>query len=310
MSSVLKFALILLAAALLAVVARLWFVSSQSIAPPPAQVVQVRVAAAALPAGLLLREGDMNWQAWPDGKEPQGALREGRDEAKLSGALLRKPIAAGEPILAGDIIRSDAPGFLAAVLKPGMRAVSVPVDDVSGNAGLIQPGDFVDIILTQRMRQEENNHNRDTRLVVSETVVERARIIAVGSSIQRQTEESGKANRARTVTIEVAPRAAEAVTVAAQLGNLSMALRSFAREDREEGNHDAASGATASVVAWDSARGEASRPVWGNDVSRALEGEKRADAAAEGTIGPQRSRRVIILRGSQRQEQEFNTYAR
>ncbi|MCG8710793.1 Flp pilus assembly protein CpaB [Brenneria sp. 4F2] len=313
MSSVLKFALILLAAAMLAVVARIWFVSSQNASPPPEKLDQVRVAVADLPAGLLLREGDLGWKAYSSGKVPEGALREGSTAANLNGALLRKPLASGELILAGNIIRPDAPGFLAAVLKPGMRAVSVPVDDVSGNAGLIQPGDFVDIILTQKLNQQENNHNSsNTRLVVSETVVERARIIAVGSSIQRQTEENGKTNRARTMTVEVAPRAAEAVTVAAQLGSLSMALRSFALEDRNTGAQADEQGATASVVAWDSTRGSENRPVWGGDVSRAL-GAREYEASAsdsKGKISPPRSQRVIIMRGSQRQEQEFDTYAR
>lgn len=311
MSSVLKFALILLAAAMLAVVARLWFVSSQSAAAPAEKPVQVRVVAAELPAGLLLREGDLGWKAYSADSVPQGALREGSAAANLNGALVRKPLAPGALILASDIIRPDAPGFLAAVLKPGMRAVSVPVDDVSGNAGLIQPGDFVDIILTQKLNQQENNHNSgNTRQVVSETVVERVRIIAVGSSIQRQTEENGKANRARTVTVEVAPRAAEAVTVAAQLGNLSMALRSFALEDRDAGAHDDAQGATASVVAWDSTRGNESRPVWGGDVSRALGAREHGASDSEGKINPPKSQRVIIMRGSQRQEQEFDSYDR
>lgn len=312
MSSVLKFALILLAAAMLAAVARIWFVSSQNAAAPQEKQVQVRVAAADLPAGLLLREGDLSWKAYSEGEEPKGALREGSTGANLNGALVRKPLKEGALILTGDVIRPDAPGFLAAVLKPGMRAVSVPVDEVSGNAGLIQPGDFVDIILTQKLNQQENNHNSNTRQVVSETVVERVRIIAVGSSIQRQTEDNGKANRARTVTVEVAPRAAEAVTVAAQLGNLSMALRSFALKDRDAADQDDALNATASVVAWDSTRGNESRPVWGGDVSRALgAGEHGAPASdSEGKITPPRSQRVIIMRGSQRQEQEFDTYAR
>ncbi|MEC5318917.1 Flp pilus assembly protein CpaB [Brenneria populi subsp. brevivirga] len=310
MSSVLKFALILLAAAMLAVVARLWFVSSQNAAAPAEKPVQVRVAGAELPAGLLLRESDLGWKAYAADSVPQGALREGGVVANLNGALVRKPLTSGALILADDVIRPDAPGFLAAALKPGMRAVSVPVDEVSGNAGLIQPGDFVDIILTQRLNQQENNHSGNTRQVVSETVVERVRIIAVGSSIQRQTEEGGKANRARTVTVEVAPRAAEAVTVAAQLGSLSMALRSFALADRDAGAQGDASGATASVVAWDSARGSESRPVWGRDVSRALGAREYETSDSEGKISPPKSQRVIIMRGSQRQEQEFGSYAR
>lgn len=302
MSSVLKFALILLAAGLLSLLARGWSLGHQSQPAPPPETTRIRVAAAALPAGLLLREGDLGWKTVSVNDVPKGALTENSPNADLHGVLMRDRKEAGEPIAGGDVIRPDAPGFLAAALKPGLRAVSVPVDDVSGNAGLIQPGDFVDIILTQRLRQPENAP-RAAPLVASETVVERVRIIAVGSSFQRKTDED-KSNRARTVTFEVSPRAAQAVTVAAQLGTLSMALRSFAVDGRE-GADDAQTPA-ASVVAWDRGDKDAPRPVWGGDVSRALSGVSGAPAAAVDAKEPSSApRRVTILRGSQRQEQEF-----
>ena len=47
------------------------------------------------------------------------------------------------------MVKPGERGFLAAVLEPGMRAISVPIDEASGNAGLIFPGDQVDLILTQ-----------------------------------------------------------------------------------------------------------------------------------------------------------------
>lgn len=308
MSSLLKFALILLAAAVLTVIVRVLFVSGSDENISREDNIRVRVAAATLPAGLLMREGDLSWKTYTKSQLPKGALVEGSDDAILYGALVRRQVTAGTPITAEDIIRPNAPGFLAAVLKPGSRAVSVPIDDVSGNAGLIQPGDFVDIILTQRLNQAENSLNAKNRLVVSETVVERVRVIAVGSEFQRRIDENSKPNRARTVTIEVAQRAAEAVTVAAQLGSLSMALRSFAVEDRNMLTDNDPLVKTASVVAWSSDLSKENQPVWGNDISRALSGEQ--DASAEKQPPALTSHRVIILRGSQRQEQEFTTYAR
>lgn len=303
LSSVLKFAVILLAAAVLAVGARAMFIARQQVpvvadAEPTADIL-VRVAAADLPAGLLLRDNDLDWKPYPRSEVPKGALREDSPQAELVGVLLRNRLEAGEPIIATNIIRPDAPGFLAAALKPGMRAVSVPIDDVSGHAGLIMPGDYVDMILTQNIRQENELDGRRAS-VVSETVVENVRVIAVGTSFQPQRDDQAKPARARTVTVEVDPRAAEAVTVAAQLGTLSMALRSFALDDR----NDAANQETGSVVAWDADRLEA-RPVWGGDVSRALRAAIPRDSASE--TKPDRSREVLILRGSDRQEQKFDT---
>src|SRR5690625_4408681 len=105
------------------------------------------------------------------------------------------------------------------------------------------------MILTQSLRQEDELDGRRTA-VVSETVVENVRVIAVGTSFQPQQDNTSKSARARTVTVEVDPRAAEAVTVAARLGTLSMALRSFALDDPAKANGQDA----ASVVAWDADR--------------------------------------------------------
>jgi len=300
LSSVLKFAVILLAAAVLAVGARAAFIARQqpaTVAEAPTDI-QVRVAAADLPAGLLLRDGDLAWKAYARSDVPKGSLQEGKPESELVGALLRQKLEAGAPIMAANIIRPDAPGFLAAALKPGMRAVSVPIDDVSGHAGLILPGDYVDMILTQRLQQDSELDGRKSA-VVSETVVENVRVIAVGTSFQPQRDDNSKPARARTVTVEVDPRAAEAVTVAAQLGTLSMALRSFAVDDR---NSVAEADPAGSVVAWDADRDEA-RPVWGGDVSRALK-HQGSGAVPETSARP---RNVLILRGSDRQEQELGT---
>ena len=67
----------------------------------------------------------------------------------VAGAMVRRSLAPNEPILAGDVLNPGDRGFLAAVLGTGMRAVTVGVDPVSGTAGLIWPGDHVDVVLTQ-----------------------------------------------------------------------------------------------------------------------------------------------------------------
>src|SRR5699024_11123607 len=117
LSSVLKFAVILLAAAVLAMGARAMFIARQQPAPAvataPAPDVLVRVAAADLPAGLLLRDNHLDWKPYPRADVPKGSLQEGNTQAELVGVLLRNKLDAGEPILATNIIRPDAPGFLA-----------------------------------------------------------------------------------------------------------------------------------------------------------------------------------------------------
>ena len=302
LSSVLKLAVILLAAAVLGVGARAAYIARQvpelKTTEAPTDI-RVRVAAADLPAGLLLRDSDLAWKAYPRSGVPVDALQEGSAEAELSGVLVRYPLEAGKLVVANNIIRPDAPGFLAAALKPGMRAVSVPIDEVSGHAGLILPGDYVDMILTQKLSHDDDDGRKNA--VVSETLVENVRVIAVGTSFQPQHETALTKARARTVTLEVDPRAAEAVTVAAQLGTLSMALRSFAINDR-----DAASPAqVGTVVAWESNRHH-SQPVWGGDVSRALKPPAREEVREDSG----RPKNVMIFRGSDKQEQNFGAQQR
>ncbi|MFT0172229.1 Flp pilus assembly protein CpaB [Paraburkholderia mimosarum] len=291
MPRLIKTILLVLVAAVGAVVFRALFVAaSKPRAPRPPVTAQVRVAAAELPEGLLLRESDLAWKDVPRSQIPPGALvkaesRDGKD-SDLKGDVLRHAARAGAPLGASDVISPDAPGFLAAALKPGMRATSVAIDDVSGNAGLIQPGDYVDVLLTQQLGGSSSSLN-SLREVEAETVVSHVRILAVGSAFQRPKDDAAEPKtRARTVTFEVTPHTAEVIAVATHLGSLSLALRSFATSDRN------APVATSETL-------PESPPVWATDVSRALRAAppERLRTARAATAAPER--RVIVYRGSQ-----------
>ncbi|NYT61722.1 Flp pilus assembly protein CpaB [Alcaligenaceae bacterium] len=306
MSTTLKFILLVVGAAVLALAARMLYANmAQQDHKPADPPVQVQIATGDLPAGLLLRSEDLGWKPMPKSQVPDGAVMQGTQAAEaLVGGLLRHDTKAGAYIAARDVISPDAPGFLAAALKPGMRAVSVPVDNVSGNAGLIQPGDYVDMILVQESRGRDSLDSNRARSVVSETVVEKVRVIAVGSVFQQQADGAKGGNKttpARTVTIEVMPRAAEAVTVAARLGTLSLALRSFAVTDRSPASVEPVQ----AIVAWGDSS-EKSAPVWAGDVSRAIEGHREAAPPTANSEPPKAaSREITVLRGSKRDTQDM-----
>ncbi|MGV4721470.1 Flp pilus assembly protein CpaB, partial [Burkholderia pseudomallei] len=255
MSHFLKLAGLMLVAVVGAFLFRALYVAASQPRPAaPPQQVRVRVAAADLPAGLLLRDADLGWKTMARSAAPAGALIEGdaRGDGKAAGAandasaaaagepktdlkgdLLRHPVRAGAPLGPADVISPSAPGFLAAALKPGMRAISVAIDDVSGNAGLIEPGDYVDVLLTQQLAAPGGTPADPQRAVESETIAARLRVLAVGSAFQRPKDDAAQPNtRARTVTFEVSSRDAQVITVGAHLGALSLALRSFATSDR------------------------------------------------------------------------------
>lgn len=296
MQNTLKLAGLIVVAAIGAIVLRALYVAASRPGPakPPA-MVHVRAAAADLPDGLLLRDSDLVWKNMPRGDAPAGALVEGQpDAADLKGDLLRHAVHAGTPLGASDVISPTAPGFLAAALKPGMRAISVAIDDVSGNAGLIEPGDYVDVLLTQQIATTGDQTSAPTsdRTVETETIAERVRVLAVGTAFKRPKDDDTKPStanaRARTVTFEVTPRSAEVVTVAAHLGSLSLALRSFATRDRSASQAE-------DVIE------PQTPPMWARDVSRGLRAVTSAShtAAHDGSAHASASARpVVIYRGS------------
>jgi pilus assembly protein CpaB len=298
MSTIIKFALLFLFAAIVAMIVRVVIISSSRASTPVVETQRVRVSAADLPQGLLMRDDDLTWKNVPIAIVPPNAIVYGTPGAvELKGALLRHPVASGTVLVADDVILPSDPGFLAATLQPNMRAISVAVDDVSGNAGLIQPGDYVDVLLTQQMDHKTDNTSPDFS-VSSETVVEHVRVLASGSDIVRpKTGNPNDANnRARTVTLEVTPRMGEIVAVASHLGTLSLALRSFATASRDPGQ------ATLPSVTPAAASDAERPPVWAGDISRALrqisQPQHAAMASTPGAPAPALQHVVTIYRGS------------
>ena len=142
----------------------------------------------------------------------------------FNGAVVRRALRAGDPVPQFAIMKSGEGGFMSAVLEPGMRAVSIGVNATSGNAGFVSPGDRIDLIVTHRVKAPQaGNAGGSEEFVVSETFVRNVRVVAVDQMLDNP---ENKAILAKTVTVEVSPRQAEEVAVAADLGKISIALRS------------------------------------------------------------------------------------
>lgn len=194
-------------------------------APPLPARLTVLAAARAVQAGSLLKPEDIGTIDLPAVQVPEGARADTAAlRAELVGAMARHALLAQQPLLPADILRPSEGGFLAAVLAPNHRAVSVAVDAVSGTAGLIWPGDRVDVILTQTLDNQATPAGRRT---FGETVLRNLRVIAVDQLLARgtapDTATSPPANR--TVTLEVSPEAAEGVAVAVRLGKVALTVR-------------------------------------------------------------------------------------
>ena len=229
---------------------------------------QILVATMPLPAGTLLRAQDVAWHsaAGPAGADqfvrPAAAALAAKPElsdesrAEVYGAVLRDPVAAGDPIRRSGIVKPGDRDFLQVVLSPGARAVAIPVATGGASTGLLSPGDRVDVILTQNFRGENAPL---TRRSVSETVVEDLRVLAIDAPDAKNT--AAGSTFGRTVTLDVTSAQAEKINVATELGKLSLILRSASGRDGLAGTASASLSRMGNV-----------KPTWAGDVSPALSG--------------------------------------
>lgn len=186
--------------------------------------VTVLVAARAVRAGSLLKAEDMTAKQITAGEAGEDASVDTQDARQgLTGAMAKRNLVIGDVVRLKDVTRPGDHGFLAAVLAPGMRAVSVGVDAITGTAGLIWPGDRVDLILTQSIGDAAVPLGRR---IASETVLADVQVIAIDQQLVQGMAPDGTEGKARTVTMEVTPAQAERVSVATRIGRLSLAVRS------------------------------------------------------------------------------------
>jgi pilus assembly protein CpaB len=181
------------------------------------------VAARPLPRGTLARDEDFTVRSVPPERVPAGAILETADsKAGLPGSLVRKFVDAGKPVTLDDILRPRDRGFLASVLAPDSRAITIKVDEESGVAGLIRPGDHVDVVLTQVFEKAD-----PARRALSETVLSNVRVIAIDQEIAQggRPVSAAIAKLAQTVSLELTPEQVKRITVAKQLGTLALAVR-------------------------------------------------------------------------------------
>ena len=248
---------------------------------------EILVATMPLAAGTLLRVPDVTWQAigGPPARGEivrpsaagRGAQPKADEEARAEvyGAALRGSIATGDPIRRDLIVKPGDRDFLQLVLSPGARAIAIPVATGGASTGLLNPGDRVDVILTQKFNDSTAPL---THRSVSETVVENLRVLVIDAM---DAKAAAGNTFGRTVTLEVKPDQAEKINVATELGKLSLTLRSLSGTDGIAAGSALGPGKASGI-----------KPTWAGDVSPALGG------ATPEKVFPAERPSVEIIRGS------------
>jgi len=172
----------------------------------------VVVAARPLAIGSQLTEKDLKLVAWPSGSLVPGAVTDMKDA--LNRGLL-SAVMQNEPLTAGKLASLESGAGLPPAIPPGMRAMSVRVNDVIGVAGFIVPGSRVDVVVTMRRGQDS----------MTRTAASNVQVLAAGTR-----KEQGEAPRTGTqgetvVTLMVSPGDAERIALAQSEGSIMLVLR-------------------------------------------------------------------------------------
>jgi pilus assembly protein CpaB len=200
-------------------IAQVWLNNQASMqarnAPKPTQVASQTVVVAKQPLrfGTELNASMLHEVPWPSDSLPAGAFAKINDIMSGGRRVVLAAIEANEPVLALKITGAGQRATLSALVKPGMKAVTIRVNDVEGVGGFVLPGDHVDIVLTRQLEKGS---------ATTQVVLQNTRVLAVD---QTADDRAAKTTVAKSVTLEVDTIDAQKLWLASSVGSLSLLLR-------------------------------------------------------------------------------------
>ena len=214
--------------ALAAGLAAALLVSTNNRPPPAPQIVQqapeiqyeeILVAASPIGIGTFIDSSHLHWVPWPAESIPEGVYirSQNADRAsELIGQVMNAQLFPGDPVRE-DHLYAPSGNYMATVLGPDRRAVSIPIDPLSSAGGFVLPGDRVDIILVQVAGAAGNSFE-------AKTVMENVLVLAIDTTTAGDTDEKALPG-AQIATFEVSSAQADLVARLPQMGAVVLALR-------------------------------------------------------------------------------------
>lgn len=187
------------------------WVKGQLTAPKPVPQKSVIVASVDIPFGVKVQSHFLRVIKLPE-NTPIG--RHFSDPKQVIGRIALQKVLRGEILLRGQFVKDPAGSILAALLTPGMRAITVPVNDVVGVAGFLLPGNHVDVVEARLIGT--------SRRAVTRTVLQNLRVLAVDQTDSRK--KNGPIV-VHAVTLEVTPPQADILVKAMTEGHIQLTLR-------------------------------------------------------------------------------------
>jgi pilus assembly protein CpaB len=190
-------------------------------------MVKVAVARVDMDYGTVITPEMVRMTDLPANAVPQGtfgSLAELLPMNKPRVAL--RTIAVNEPIQAARVSGENGRATMSSLLRPDMRAVAVRINDVSGVAGFVLPGEVVDVLVTRTLPASEAGANE-----ITDVLLQNVRVLAID---QNASEAVDKPQVSRTVTLESSQVDAQKLALAERVGSLSLVIRKPADPAKEQ----------------------------------------------------------------------------
>lgn len=209
--------LIIFGAAWVSALVLTWFLWSRTRAPQSEKTISIAAVTHDLPAGTKLTRSDLKLVNIPEKDLPKSAMV---DPQAVVGRVLMYPVNANETLTSPKLSSTTGAEGFPALIEPGMRGISVPINDASGVAGLIQPRAHVDVLYTRAGAMAE---------ALTTTILEDVIVLSIGKTTEIQQGTAGvqptSSPATRAVTLLVTPDEARKLELAKNQGRLSLALR-------------------------------------------------------------------------------------
>ena len=216
-------------------------------APKPVEIPtkQILVANNKIPIGKFVAAEDLRWQEWPASANVESFVEQEKEPEgleKMVGAVARVDLVVGEPVTTTKLMHPGTAGFMAVMLTPGMRAVSVEIAAEIAAGGFIQPNDRVDVIVTREV--ENASKGAGMQNIRSDLILSNIRVLAIDARYGAPPAEGeegapqqgqGQVIIGSRATLELTERDATLLNTAKRAGAIALTLRSIADMQAPQG---------------------------------------------------------------------------
>jgi pilus assembly protein CpaB len=190
-----------------------WLKRQAAVQPPKAKTTMVVAAKVAVAPTSLLRAEQLRTEVWHQEKPPPGSFN---NLEQVVGRVTATSIQPGDLITENKLAPKGAVAGITALLSPNQRAMTVKVDEASGVAGFLTPGDRVDVVVVV----DKGEFHQDP---LAKLLFQNLKVLGTGQKLENRP--GDKPQIVPTVTLEVTPEQGERLALAAQEGRISLVVR-------------------------------------------------------------------------------------